>query len=121
RPHASRSAGPSRRRWSFVAFQERYSEWLERVMSWRWALVAVYLAACGLLITVLLPGTGREIFPSVDTGQFRVRMRAPTGTRIEETEQEVLAALNVIRGEVGEQNIAGTLAFIGVQPSSYPI
>ena len=36
---------------------------------------------------VLLPFVGRDFFPDVDTGQFRLHVRAPVGTRIEETEQ----------------------------------
>ena len=30
---------------------------------------------------------GTEIFPTVDAGQFQLRLRAPVGTRIERTEQ----------------------------------
>ena len=33
----------------------------------------------------LYPVLGRDFFPSVDAGQIRLHMRAPTGTRIEET------------------------------------
>ncbi|MGH7373484.1 MAG: efflux RND transporter permease subunit, partial [Candidatus Rokuibacteriota bacterium] len=35
----------------------------------------------------LLPFVGRDFFPEVDTGQLRLHVRAPAGTRIEETEQ----------------------------------
>ena len=33
----------------------------------------------------LLPWVGQDFFPSVDSGQFKLHLRAPTGTRIEET------------------------------------
>jgi len=36
---------------------------------------------------VACPFVGRDFFPTVDTGQFRLHVRAPAGTRIEETEQ----------------------------------
>jgi len=38
------------------------------------------ILSCGLFFAL-----GRDFFPSVDTGQIRLHMRAPTGTRIEET------------------------------------
>ena len=33
----------------------------------------------------LLPFVGRDFFPTVDAGQFKLHLRAKTGTRIEET------------------------------------
>ncbi|HKD09909.1 MAG TPA: efflux RND transporter permease subunit, partial [Bryobacteraceae bacterium] len=50
----------------------------------RFLFVPAFLAlcACGLL---LLPWLGQDFFPSSDNGQFRLHMRARTGTRIEET------------------------------------
>jgi multidrug efflux pump subunit AcrB len=57
----------------------------------------------------------------VDAGQFQLRMRAPTGTRVERTEVLELKALDVIRQEVGPDNVRISSAFIGVQPASYPV
>ena len=48
------------------------------------ASASLFLGFCVLscgLVSVL----GRDFFPSVDAGQIRLHMRAPTGTRIEET------------------------------------
>ena len=44
------------------------------------------LLAAGALLWLLAPRLGTEIFPAVDAGQFQLRLRAPTGTRIERTE-----------------------------------
>src|SRR5881296_1027640 len=58
--------------------------------------VFAVVAVSGL---ALLPFVGRDFFPTVDTGQFRLHVRAPAGTRIEETEQvfaEVEAAIRRI-------------------------
>ena len=46
----------------------------------RWRSSPRCLASLGLL-----PWVGQDFFPSVDTGQFKLHLRAPTGTRIEET------------------------------------
>ena len=50
----------------------------------RFFFVPAFLAlcACGFL---LFPWLGQDFFPSSDNGQFRLHMRARTGTRIEET------------------------------------
>ena len=50
-----------------------------------------------------------------------MRLRAPTGTRIERTELMALQALDLIRGTVGAANVTISSAFIGVQPASYPV
>jgi multidrug efflux pump subunit AcrB len=36
-------------------------------------------------VGLLLPSLGQDFFPSVDSGQFKIHVRARTGTRIEET------------------------------------
>ncbi len=105
----------------FGAFRNLYSSYLALVLRFRWPLVLVYLASSYLLITTLLPRIGTEIFPDAHAPLLRLRMRAPAGTRIEETERIVLRALTVIRREIGEKNIAITSDFVGVIPSSYPV
>jgi multidrug efflux pump subunit AcrB len=69
----------------------------------------------------LLPSMGKEIFPIVDTGQFKLRIRAATGTRIERTEMVALRALQIVERLVGKEHVAISSGFIGVQPASYPI
>jgi multidrug efflux pump subunit AcrB len=63
---------------------------------------------------------GVEIFPNVDAGQFQLRLRAPAGTRIEQTEAVVKEALDFIKKEVGGDGVEITLGFVGVVPPSYP-
>ncbi len=46
---------------------------------------------------VVLPWVGRDFFPTVDTGQFRLHVRAPAGTRIEQTERYFSEVENAIR------------------------
>jgi len=105
----------------FDRFRSRYQSFSARVVHRPWVVLPAYLAVCALVI-VLVGGTlGREIFPSVDTGQFALRLRAPTGTRIEATEKLVGKTLDVIRGETGPDNVALTLGFVGVQNAAYPI
>src|SRR5204863_5261162 len=70
---------------------------------------------------LLLPRMGTEIFPATDTKQLQLRLRAPTGTRLERTELIEMKAMDVIKNLVGPTNVEITTGFIGVQPPSYPI
>jgi len=87
----------------------------------RWLVVPAYLVAAGLVVALLGRQLGTEIFPQVDAGQFQLRLRAPTGTRIEQTEEIVKEALEVIKHEAGPENVAVTIGYVGVVPPSYPI
>ncbi len=92
-----------------------------KVMSARWLLVPAYLVFAAAIIWLGGSLLGREIFPAVDAGQFQLRLRAPTGTRIERTEELTLQALDVIGEAVGPENVDITIAHVGVVPPSYPI
>src|SRR5262249_35658881 len=90
-------------------------------IKFRWAVVGGYVVGAGLLLYFLIPGLRTELFPNVDAGQFQLRLRAPTGTRIERTEVIELKALDIIKDEVGPENVEISSAFIGVQPAQYPV
>ncbi|HYK89660.1 MAG TPA: efflux RND transporter permease subunit, partial [Acidobacteriota bacterium] len=105
----------------FERLRSIYSGYLRLVLRFRWLVVLVYLITSIGLVYFLLPRTGTEIFPDVDAPVLRLRLRAPTGTRVEETERIVLRTLDVIRREVGSENLVITSDFVGVVPSSYPV
>jgi multidrug efflux pump subunit AcrB len=105
----------------FDHLRRRYRGLLERVVRFRLPIAGAYLAAAALIVVFLYPRVGTEVFPSTDAGQFQLRLRAPTGTRIERTEVAALNAMDLIRRTVGPENVAITTSFIGVQPSSYPV
>jgi multidrug efflux pump subunit AcrB len=98
-----------------------YIRYLGAILRFRWPLVLVYLLASAALLTILIPRIGTEIFPDVDAPLLRIRLRAPAGTRVEESERQVLHALDVIRRDIGSDNIEITSDFVGVVPSSYPV
>ena len=98
-----------------------YRRRLESVMRLRWAVIGVYLAASIAFIAILLPRMGTEVFPAVETRQLQLRLRAPTGTRLERTELIEMKAMDVVKNLVGRNNVEITTGFIGVQSPSYPI
>jgi multidrug efflux pump subunit AcrB len=106
----------------FFGFLRRsYNRYLGAVLRFRWPLVFLYLAGAAALLVILLPGMGTEIFPDVEAPILRIRLRAPAGTRVEESERQVLRALDVIGRDIGPENIEITSDFVGVVPSSYPV
>jgi CzcA family heavy metal efflux pump len=68
----------------FEKFRGRYHRMLETSIHHRNAFIVIFLLAC-VLSFGLLPFVGQDFFPSVDSGEFKLHMRAPTGTRIEDT------------------------------------
>jgi multidrug efflux pump subunit AcrB len=98
-----------------------YEKYLRLVLKFRWPLVLGYLGVAFVLLYVLLPRIGTELFPDANAPLLRIRLRAPAGTRIEETERIVLRALDIIRQQTGPDNVVITSDFIGVVPPSYPV
>jgi multidrug efflux pump subunit AcrB len=68
----------------FEHFRAKYHSALEAAIRHRKAFVVCFLAAC-VLSFALLPLVGEDFFPRVDSGEFKLHVRAPVGTRIEET------------------------------------
>jgi multidrug efflux pump subunit AcrB len=105
----------------FGRLRRFYERYLNGVLRLRWPLAILYLVSAFGLLDVLLPRMGTELFPDVNAPLYRIRLRSPAGTRIEENERIVLRALDIIRRETGPNNIRITSDFVGVVPSSYPV
>jgi len=105
----------------FARFQKRYAGWAQRVVRFRAVVVVLYIIVVVLIFWGLGVRLGTEIFPRVDSGQLRVRLRAPAGSQVERTEAIALQALEIIKNEVGPTNVEITLGFVGVHGPSYPI
>src|SRR5678810_1321942 len=56
------------------------------------AFAVLVIGSCALM-----PIVGRDFFPSVDAGQLRLHVRAPAGTRLEETERYYAKVIDLIR------------------------
>ncbi|HMF16318.1 MAG TPA: efflux RND transporter permease subunit, partial [Gemmataceae bacterium] len=113
--------GQAQRRFSFARLRDRFAGALQKLMPYRWILVGSYVVVAGLVIWLVGGNLGTEIFPSVDAGQFQLRLRAPDGTRIERTEEITKQALEIIKEAVGEDNVAISVGYVGLIPSTYPI
>lgn len=109
------------RRTLFERTIDAYGRALSLVVRWRWVVLPAYLALAAVVVIGVGRSLGLEIFPKVDAGRFQLRMRAPTGTRIEETEKQALDVLKTIRNDVGADDVEISIGYIGLIPSSYPI
>jgi multidrug efflux pump subunit AcrB len=105
----------------FARLQARYTDAVTYLLQQRWLVIAVYAIVAAGVIWITGEQLGREIFPTIDAGQFQLRLRAPTGTRIERTEEIAVKALEIISDKVGPDNVTITVGYVGTIPSSYPI
>jgi multidrug efflux pump subunit AcrB len=117
---AGTAAGHSRDSW-FERLRSPYGALSCRIVRFRWPVTVLYLAAAGAILFSAGSKLGTEIFPRTDPGMLQMRLRAATGTRVERTEVIAQDVLNAVSQEVGPENVETSLAFVGVQPSSYPV
>ena len=68
----------------FEAIRVRYREILDAVLDHRKVFIPVFLGAT-FASMLLIPLLGRNFFPEVDSGQLKLHLRGPTGTRVEDT------------------------------------
>ena len=68
----------------FERMREGYKDRLVWVMDHRLPVFILFLVFCALSFC-LYPFIGRDFFPQVDAGQFRLHVRVPPSTRLEET------------------------------------
>src|SRR5258708_30328303 len=101
--------------------RERLGRILEKLTRNRRIVVSLYVASALLVIVLVGPYLGREIFPQVSSGQLLLRFRAPIGSRVEATERLSLGVLRSIEKAAGPGSVAITLGYVGAPPPNYPI
>jgi CzcA family heavy metal efflux pump len=101
----------------FENIRERYHRSLETCIRHSRLFVVCFLAAC-LLSFLLIPWLGQDFFPSVDNGEFKLHMRAPTGTRIEETAALSERIEQYIRQRIPPSEIVSIISNIGLPYST---
>jgi multidrug efflux pump subunit AcrB len=111
----------------FLAIQERfengfdklrcgYRNLLSAILEHRVVFVILFLGLC-IGSWLLIPQLGQDFFPNVDAGQFRLHMRARSGTRVEETANLVDQIEQAIRQEIPKDELEGILDNIGIPNS----
>lgn len=129
RPHdADHEAGTPTSRNPLVRFQRGFEARFERFRSGYGALLERALAAgrpfiLGFLAVValsflLVPFLGQNFFPSVDAGQITLHVRAPVGSRIEDTSARFDRIARRIREVIPKEELVSLVDNLGLPVSS---
>jgi CzcA family heavy metal efflux pump len=108
----------------FTRFQITFEHYFEKLRTWYYGVLqlclqyrAVFLlsiVAFWVASLALYPWLGQDFFPSVDGGQFKLHVRAHTGTRIEDTARLCDQIENVIRAEIPKSELGTIIDNIGL-------
>jgi multidrug efflux pump subunit AcrB len=101
----------------FERVRSGYASLLATLVSLRKGFVPLFLLFC-LCTFLLVPFLGQNFFPSSDTGSFLLHVRAPSGTRIEETAKLCDQVETDIRGVVPAKETDNILDNIGLPYST---
>ncbi|HEY3731965.1 MAG TPA: efflux RND transporter permease subunit [Steroidobacteraceae bacterium] len=97
----------------FAAFRDGYHELLGTALHHSLAFTLVFMGV-GATAFLLLPWLGRDFFPTVDAGQVRLHLRAPSGTRVEETARLCDSVEERIRQIIPPRDLDSLIDNIGV-------
>src|SRR5579859_993843 len=114
----------------FVAFQRGFEHYFEKIrngyvrlltfcVDHAKAFILVFLLLCVASVGVLSQWLGQDFFPSVDSGAFKIHVRARTGMRIEETASLCDHIDNAIRKEIPKKEVVSIIDNIGLPYSGY--
>jgi len=103
---------------AFERLRERYHDLLQQCLTHQKAFLLGFLAICVVSLVILTPWLGQDFFPAVDSGQFKLHMRARTGTRIEETARLCDLVEQSIRRQIPADQLDTIIDNIGLPYSS---
>ena len=118
-------SGAVEKSWS-ERFHEKFNAQFERMLNFyeRWVRkaldrpreVLVGFIILFLASLLLYPFIGVAFFPQTDAGQFVINVKAPTGTRIELTENYIKQVEEIVRQVVKPEDLSTVVSNIGVTP-----
>jgi multidrug efflux pump subunit AcrB len=100
---------------AFGRLQESYDKAIRYCLGRPVAVIVVF-SIFVVLSFALAPLLGRAYFPRTDPGQFVINVKAPTGTRIELTDQYIARVEQDIRDVVAAKDLNMIVSNIGVTP-----
>ena len=98
----------------FESFRRVYLRLLTLCVDHAGVFLILFLAFAVSSVALLAPWLGQDFFPSVDSGQFKIHMRARTGTRIEETAALCDHIDSTIREQIPPSELVTILDNVGV-------
>ena len=97
----------------FKRLQDGYSRLVGGVLAHPVLTLAVFAAGFASVLA-LFPRIGLAFFPKTDAGQFVMNVKAPSGTRLVETEAEIVKLENLVRRVVSPEDMGMIVSNIGV-------
>jgi multidrug efflux pump subunit AcrB len=91
-----------------------YARGLAVILRHRLLTVGVGFGLLAVVLTVMWPILRRDFYPEVDAGAFEMYARAPSGTRIEKTEERVALLEEFIKKTIPEHDLELVISEIGV-------
>ncbi len=101
----------------FTAFRNWYLRLLTLCVDHARVFLVLFLAFTVVSVGILLPWLGQDFFPSVDAGQFKIHVRARTGTRIEEVAALCDHVDSTIRQQIPANELVSIVDNIGLPNS----
>jgi hydrophobic/amphiphilic exporter-1 (mainly G- bacteria), HAE1 family len=92
-----------------------YDHWVAKAIA-RPRLTLMSFLVAFILSPFLFTFIGFSYFPRTDPGQFVINLKAPTGTRVEDTSSEVEKLEDIIRRIVSKNELNEIISNIGVTP-----
>src|SRR5438477_624477 len=99
---------------AFERFRHSYRGLLETCLHHRRAFLIAFFASCLGSLAILIPWLGRDFFPSVDSGSFKLHLRAPTGMRIEDTANLCDLVERSLRQQIPPSEVQNVIDNIGL-------
>jgi hydrophobic/amphiphilic exporter-1 (mainly G- bacteria), HAE1 family len=99
----------------FERMLDVYDRWVQKTLDHPKEVVFGFMGVF-VLGFALYPLIGTAFFPRTDAGQFVITVKAPTGTRIELTEDYVKRVENIVRQVVSRDDLNAIVSNIGVNP-----
>ncbi|EHL29445.1 efflux RND transporter permease subunit [Legionella drancourtii] len=101
----------------FAELRQYYCDLLSKALQNTKVFIPCFLAFVFISLLLLWPWLGSDFFPNVDAGQIKLHIRAPTGTRVEETARLVDEIDTVIRRVIPPAELETIVDNIGLPVS----
>ncbi|MGC1171889.1 MAG: efflux RND transporter permease subunit [Candidatus Acidiferrales bacterium] len=99
---------------AFERLRHGYRGVLEICLHHRRAFLIAFFVGCLGSLAILIPWLGQDFFPGVDSGTFKLHLRAPTGMRIEETANLCDLVEQAIRRQIPANEVQSVIDNIGL-------
>jgi len=102
----------------FEKVKSRFIKIINALMPRKKMIILVYLFSVIVLAGIGFVIIGKDMMPKLNNGQFQIRLKEPTGTRLEVTEDKFKQVLSIINKTV-DNHVKITSGYIGLVPSSF--